>query len=117
MGHCRPPGWKISGVKKDRQLIADKKEREFIEQVFKDFMAGKTLEAISGGLYWKGIKRHGKDTHTVDWLMYALHARANGYPMDYSKAKFRSDARGSVAGKMAGPAAREKLLQLEGSSS
>jgi len=120
MGNYWPPGWKVTGVKKERQLVPDQKERELLDQVHREFVGGKTIEAISNALFFKGLKRtnHTKSTqYDREWLTYGLFARAKGYPMNYPLHEWRRECKGAVKGKLAAADLRSRLSQLEGSSS
>lgn len=121
MGAHWPPGWMVTGLKGEKQLVANQKERELVEKIYGEFMGGKTLESIGNALYWKGMKRKcpGKTTiYNQEWLTYCLYARARGYPKHYPLLEWRAEhKKESTKGKLCIHKLRQRLLQLEASSS
>lgn len=82
-----PAGYKAYGLKKHRYLLPDMEERAMMDTVFHQFMNGVSIENICHSLRHQGKRRHAKGTYHVNWLIYALHARALGYPQSYDRAK------------------------------
>lgn len=84
-----PAGWKALGRKKSLHLVEEPNERAMIESVYQRYMAGESLENISNELYFKKIARADGSQYITNWLVYALHARALGYPTSYDRASHR----------------------------
>jgi DNA invertase Pin-like site-specific DNA recombinase len=82
-----PAGYRAYGKKKGRFLVPDKGERELLDTVYQQFMGRVSIEKISNGLYLSGVKRFNGPQYHVNFLIYALHARALGYPERYDRAQ------------------------------
>lgn len=78
-----PAGWWVAGKKKLTHLRQDSDERARLDEIYKRYAAGESLEKISNELHFKGVLRKGGTQYDIDWLLYALHARALGYPTHY----------------------------------
>lgn len=80
-----PAGWKSMGKGKSRVFDIDVTERDMMEEIYKDFIDGVAIEMMAHTLACHKARRHCGGTYGVDWLLYALHARALGYPAQYTR--------------------------------
>ena len=88
-GAVTPAGWRALGKGKDRTMEVDPKERRLMDWVHREFVGGRPIEYIATVLFHKGFKRKSGDRYGVDFLLYALHSRALGYPALYYRDKHR----------------------------
>jgi DNA invertase Pin-like site-specific DNA recombinase len=88
-GSVTPAGWRALGKGKDRTMEVDPKERKLMDRVYADYVGGQPIELIATILYNQGHKRVSGDRYGPDFLLYALHARALGYPALYYRDKHR----------------------------
>jgi DNA invertase Pin-like site-specific DNA recombinase len=84
-----PAGYRAYGTKKTRHLVADSLERALMDSIYSQWVTGKSIEDISNDLFFKNTRRHGGKQYDRDWLLYALHARALGYPKAYDRMTHR----------------------------
>jgi DNA invertase Pin-like site-specific DNA recombinase len=84
-----PAGYRSYGSKKTRQVVVDQNERELLEDVYLRWKAGKSMEDLSNELFFRGVKRYNGSHYARDWLIYAMHARAIGYPKTYDRMAHR----------------------------
>lgn len=84
-----PAGYKAFGIKRHRYILEDPTERVLMDTVYQQFMGKKSIEDISNQLAIDGVKRHSTASYHVNFLIYALHARALGYPQSYDRARHK----------------------------
>ena len=78
-----PAGWKALGQKKSRYLEEDHTERDLLDDIHAEFVAGESMEKISNRLFFNKVIRANGAQYITNWLVYAMHARALGYPRSY----------------------------------
>jgi hypothetical protein len=111
-----PAGWKAWGTKKTRHLVADEDEKKLLESIYTEWMAGGNIEGISNRLHFTSVKRYGGQEYGVQWLLYAMHARALGYPKWYDRMKHNDHMKwlkdnGGKKGGHKGATERVRLLE------
>ena len=84
-----PAGYKAFGIKKHRYILEDPQERALMDTVHHQFMDKLSVEDISNQLHIAGARRYSTAGYHVNWLIYALHARALGYPQSYDRARHK----------------------------
>lgn len=80
-----PAGYKACGTKKHRYIVADPAERLLLDWAHQQYLSGVSIEDISNKLYLTGKKRHSTGHYHTNFLFYALHARALGFPQSYDR--------------------------------
>jgi len=78
-----PAGWKRAG-KKVNILAPDMTERTVIDSCYSRFLSGVAIDELAFDLFHrkKQIRASGARFH-IDFLNYALHSKALGYPVEY----------------------------------
>jgi DNA invertase Pin-like site-specific DNA recombinase len=84
-----PAGYRAYGTKKTRQVVEDPTERALLDTLFARWVAGVAVEDLTNELFFKGTRRHNGATYNRDWLIYAFHAKALGYPKGYDRSSHR----------------------------
>jgi DNA invertase Pin-like site-specific DNA recombinase len=90
VGKSSPAGYRILGTGKAKVLDEDPKERALMDTIHAEYVAGKAVEVIASELANRGVKRLCGDDYGVGFLLYALHSRALGYPIDYYFGKHKA---------------------------
>lgn len=87
--NAAPAGYKRQGPKKSSELVPDPVERALLDEVWREFLGGKSMEKISNELYWKGVRRKKGSQYRSDFFIYAMVARALGYPILFTYAEYK----------------------------
>lgn len=85
-----PAGWKAYGKKKSRHLVEDLEERDLLDEVYAKWLNGESIEKIARQIRAKHQVRYNGQSIHLDFLFYALHARALGYPQWYGRSRHKA---------------------------
>lgn len=105
VGRSTPAGWRSLGVGKSRVLDVDPHERALLDLAHKKYLAGTSIERICFDMHAKKVRRQCGDAYHSNWLIYALHARALGYPQAYHYIKHKE-----LIKSIGGPKGRKAML-------
>jgi DNA invertase Pin-like site-specific DNA recombinase len=111
-GRATPAGWRPLGKGKTQTMDKDMKERAIIDKAYREFMSGRPIEDIACELQFKDTRRVSGYGYSVNFLLYALHAKALGYPKRYYRDKHREIIK-KMAGRKGPEGVRIRIREFE----